>query len=171
MGHFGTDNKTSDNEYVKNITIQNIESGHYVRLLTWAYFQKFCPRSNNMGISCPRFLKAKYLIFMAVQNLILNILTFNHPVEQKDFAFYIEKWFSDKMESTPGHNAYKVFTLRVKQIKGSFYGNSAVVEVNGDILQVLARIYWFTGNREYLEWAADKETTSTFSINTGRLKP
>lgn len=28
---------------------------------------------------------------MSVQNLILNILTFNHPVEQKDFAFYTEK--------------------------------------------------------------------------------
>jgi hypothetical protein len=136
---------------------------------------------------------------MTEQNLILNILTFNHPVEQKDFAFYTEKrngsqplnqyefpvniedifpevktqmlqqlytefessddkkvvikvnltkstrfakhyytwlifnhfktvadvvnsnfvrdlevWFSDKMESTPGYNAYKVFTLRVQ---------------------------------------------------------
>ena len=28
---------------------------------------------------------------MAEQNLILNILTFNHPVEKKDFAFYTEK--------------------------------------------------------------------------------
>ena len=152
-----------------------------------------------MGISCPRFLKAKYLIFMVDPNLILNILTFNHPIQQKDFAFYTEKrngsfpinkyefpvnieeifpvvkaqqlehlytefessddkkvvikvnltkstrfakhyyswlifnhfktvadvvnsnfvrdlevWFSDKMESTPGYNAYKVFTLRVQ---------------------------------------------------------
>lgn len=136
---------------------------------------------------------------MSGQNLILNILTFNHPIEQKDFASYIEKrngslsinkyefpinieeifpevkaqqlehlytefessddkkvvikvnltkstrfakhyytwlifnhfkmvanvvnsnfvrdlevWFSDKIESTLGHNAYKVFTLRVQ---------------------------------------------------------
>jgi len=28
---------------------------------------------------------------MAEQNLILNILTFNHPVVKKDFAFYTEK--------------------------------------------------------------------------------
>ena len=28
---------------------------------------------------------------MSVQNLILNILTFNHPVEQKDFALYTKK--------------------------------------------------------------------------------
>ncbi len=147
----------------------------------------------------PTFFKTKYLIFMTEQNLILNILTFNHPVEQKDFAFYTEKrngsfpinkyefpvnieeifpevkaqqlerlytefessddkkvvikvnltkstlfakhyyswlilnhfktvadvvnsnfvrdlevWFSDKIESTPGYNAYKVFTLRVQ---------------------------------------------------------
>ena len=39
----------------------------------------------------PTFFKTKYLIFMAEQNLILNILTSNHPVEQKDFAFYTEK--------------------------------------------------------------------------------
>jgi len=42
----------------------------------------------------------------------------------------------------------------VTKIRGNFYGNSAVVEVNGDLLQVLSRMYWFTGKREYLEWAA-----------------
>lgn len=26
-------------------------------------------------------------------------------------------------------------------------------EVNGDLLQVCSRLYWFTGNRKYLEWA------------------
>jgi hypothetical protein len=43
----------------------------------------------------------------------------------------------------------------VTRINGSFYGGSAVVEVNGDLLQVLSRMYWFTGKRKYLEWAAD----------------
>jgi len=43
----------------------------------------------------------------------------------------------------------------VKQINGRFYGNSAVVEVNGDLLQVLSRMFWFTGKREYLDWAAE----------------
>ena len=30
-----------------------------------------------------------------------------------------------------------------------------IVEINGDLLQVLSRMYWFTGNREYLDWAAE----------------
>ncbi len=41
----------------------------------------------------------------------------------------------------------------VKDIKGKYYGNSPVVEVNGDLLQVLSRMYWFTGNKTYLDWA------------------
>jgi hypothetical protein len=54
----------------------------------------------------------------------------------------------------------------VKEIRGSFYGNSAVVEVNGDLLQVLSRMYWFTGKREYLEWAAD---IADYYLNDQRL--
>lgn len=38
------------------------------------------------------------------------------------------------------------------QIKGSFFGNSAVVEVGGDLLQVLARVYWLTKNPKWLAW-------------------
>ncbi|MFN8347762.1 MAG: hypothetical protein U0X91_22345 [Spirosomataceae bacterium] len=38
------------------------------------------------------------------------------------------------------------------QIKGSFFGNSAVVEVGGDLLQVLARMYWLTRNPQWLRW-------------------
>ncbi len=38
------------------------------------------------------------------------------------------------------------------QIKGSFFGNSAVVEVGGDLLQVLARMYWLTKNPKWLAW-------------------
>lgn len=37
-------------------------------------------------------------------------------------------------------------------IKGSFFGNSAVVEVGGDLLQVLARMYWLTKNPKWLAW-------------------
>jgi hypothetical protein len=54
----------------------------------------------------------------------------------------------------------------VKEIRGSFYGNSAVVEVNGDLLQVLSRMYWFTGKREYLEWAAE---IADYYLNDQRL--
>jgi hypothetical protein len=46
-------------------------------------------------------------------------------------------------------------TRVVTVLKGSFYGESAVVETNGDLLQVLSRMYWFTGKREYLEWASE----------------
>ena len=40
-------------------------------------------------------------------------------------------------------------------LKGNWYGNSATVEVNGDLLQVLSRMYWFTGKREYLDRAVE----------------
>jgi hypothetical protein len=43
----------------------------------------------------------------------------------------------------------------VKQVRGDWFGKSAVVEVNGDLLQVLSRMYWFTGRKEYLDWAAE----------------
>jgi hypothetical protein len=39
------------------------------------------------------------------------------------------------------------------RIEGDFYGNSPVVEVNGDLLQVLSRMYWMTGDQKYLAWA------------------
>lgn len=54
----------------------------------------------------------------------------------------------------------------VTEIRGTFYGRSAVVEVNGDLLQVLSRMYWFTGKREFLEWAAD---IADYYLNDQRL--
>ena len=42
-----------------------------------------------------------------------------------------------------------------RNITGKWYGNSATVEVNGDLLQVLSRMYWFTGKTEYLDWAIE----------------
>jgi hypothetical protein len=54
----------------------------------------------------------------------------------------------------------------VTRIRGIFFGNSAVVEVNGDLLQVLSRMYWFTGKREYLEWAAE---IADYYLNDQRL--
>ena len=46
-------------------------------------------------------------------------------------------------------------TRLATNVKGSWYGNSATVEVNGDLMQVLTRMYWFTGKREYLDWAIE----------------
>lgn len=33
------------------------------------------------------------------------------------------------------------------------FGPAGQVEINGDLLQVLSRIYWMTGERKYLDWA------------------
>jgi len=33
------------------------------------------------------------------------------------------------------------------------FGNAPEAEVNGELLQILSRIYWFTGDRKFLEWA------------------
>ena len=43
----------------------------------------------------------------------------------------------------------------VKRMKQDLFGISSVVEVNGDLLQTLSRMFWFTGERKYLNWAAD----------------
>jgi hypothetical protein len=42
---------------------------------------------------------------------------------------------------------------RAIDVRGDWYGNSATVEVNGDLLQVLSRMYHFTGREEYLDRA------------------
>jgi hypothetical protein len=66
-------------------------------------------------------------------------------------------------------------TRVVEELPGSFYGGSAVAEVNGDLLQVLSRMYWFTGKREYLEWASQiadhylNETNLPTNVN-GKLR-
>lgn len=41
----------------------------------------------------------------------------------------------------------------VREMKGTYYGNSPVVEINGDLLQILSRLYWKTGQDKYLQWA------------------
>jgi len=48
-----------------------------------------------------------------------------------------------------------LLTRVAKNIHGNWYGSSATVEVNGDLLQVLSRMYWFTGKRKYLDWAIE----------------
>jgi len=42
---------------------------------------------------------------------------------------------------------------RAVDVRGAWYGNSATVEVNGDLLQVLSRMYHFTGREAYLDRA------------------
>lgn len=43
----------------------------------------------------------------------------------------------------------------VKEMNGKSFRSNAVFEVNGDLLQVLSRMFWFTGERKYLEWAGE----------------
>jgi len=54
----------------------------------------------------------------------------------------------------------------VTQVKGNWLGNSATVEVNGDLLQVLSRMYWFTGKKEYLDWGIE---IADYYLNDERL--
>ncbi len=41
------------------------------------------------------------------------------------------------------------------EIKGEYGGGVPEIEVNGDMLQTLSRMYWFTGKKEYLDWAIE----------------
>ena len=38
---------------------------------------------------------------------------------------------------------------------GKYLGDAAAIEVNGDLLQALSRVYWFTGDEKYLDWAVE----------------
>ena len=39
------------------------------------------------------------------------------------------------------------------EIMGKGFGNAAKEEVNGELLQILSRIYWMTGDEKFLNWA------------------
>ena len=72
----------------------------------------------------------------------------------KDGLLYITEWMGRS-----------VWTERMIGIIDDIWNEPAVqtpfgniptrnFEVNGDLLQVCSRLYWFTGERKYLEWAA-----------------
>lgn len=42
-----------------------------------------------------------------------------------------------------------------ENLSGEYFGNSVDTEVNGELLQVLSRLYWMTKNDMYLTWAID----------------
>ncbi|MBU1822909.1 MAG: hypothetical protein KKG00_15585 [Bacteroidetes bacterium] len=63
------------------------------------------------------------------------------------------------------------------EIRGKYFGNSAVVEVNGDLLQVLARMYWMTRDPKWLAWGVQigdhflsEEHLPTRSLDRLRLR-
>ena len=38
---------------------------------------------------------------------------------------------------------------------GKYMSDAVAIEVNGDLLQALSRVYWFTGDKKYLDWAVE----------------
>lgn len=62
----------------------------------------------------------------------------------------------------------------VTELRGSSFGRNSVVEVNGDLLQVLSRMFWFTGKREYLERAGEIAdyylNDQNLPVNSGNLR-
>lgn len=61
--------------------------------------------------------------------------------------------WSDRMISILD-DIHKLVTVAT-DIRGEYFGNSQVIEVNGDLLQVLSRVYWMTGDEKYLDWAIE----------------
>ena len=61
--------------------------------------------------------------------------------------------WSDRMISILDDLHKLVEVVTDADIKGSYFGDSPVIEVNGDLLQVLSRVYWMTGEERYLDWA------------------
>lgn len=85
-------------------------------------------------------------------------LIFGSAEYMKDGLIPLTEWLGDSPWSKRMLGILddlKGLTTVVKELPGSFYGGSAVAEVNGDLLQVLSRMYWFTGKREYLDWASE----------------
>lgn len=96
-------------------------------------------------------------------------IVFGSAEYMKDGLIPLTEWlgqspWSDRMIEIL--NDLSKVTRVVKEIKGGWFGNSAVVEVNGDLLQVLSRMYWFTGNKEYLDWAIE---IADYYLNDERL--
>jgi hypothetical protein len=46
------------------------------------------------------------------------------------------------------------------------FGNAPEAEVNGELLQILSRMYWFSADKRFLEWAIQTATTSFFNKGT-----
>ncbi len=96
-------------------------------------------------------------------------IIFGSAEYMKDGLIPLTEWlgqspWSDRMLEIL--NDLQSVTRVVKQVKGEWLGNNATVEVNGDLLQVLSRMYWFTGNPEYFEWAAE---IGDYYLNDERL--
>ena len=76
----------------------------------------------------------------------------------KDGLLPLTEWLGpspwcDRMIGILG-DLHKITGL-VRSIKGNYLGGVPAFEANGDLLQVLSRMYWMTENDEYLRWAEE----------------
>jgi hypothetical protein len=92
------------------------------------------------------------------ESIDTNQIIFGAAEYMKDGLIPLTEWlgksaWSDRMLEIL--NDLPTVSRMARNITGKWYGNSATVEVNGDLLQVLSRMYWFTGKTEYLDWAIE----------------
>lgn len=86
-----------------------------------------------------------------------NII-FGSAEYMKDGLLPLTEWLGaspwlDRMLSIL-NDLYKITQGKaITKIEGNYLGGMQEVEANGDLLQVLSRIYWSTKERKYLDWA------------------
>lgn len=91
---------------------------------------------------------------------IVNVgnVIFGSAEYMKDGLLPLTEWlgkslWSDRMISILNDLKLLIPDYVVTNIDGDYYGGVPEIEVNGDLLQILSRMYWMTGNRSYLDWA------------------
>lgn len=87
-----------------------------------------------------------------------NII-FGSAEYMKDGLLPLTEWlgkspWSDRMLSILD-DLYELSEGVITKIEGSYLGGMQEVEANGDLLQVLSRMYWMTGKKQYLDWAVE----------------
>ncbi len=53
------------------------------------------------------------------------------------------------------NDLYNLCEGPVTKIQGQYLGGVPELEINGELLQVLSRLYWMTGNEKFLRWAIE----------------
>jgi len=76
----------------------------------------------------------------------------------KDGLLPLTEWlgqspWSDRMLSILD-DLHKLTSVTTR-INGQYGGGVPEIEVNGDMLQILSRLFWMTGRKEYLDWATE----------------
>jgi hypothetical protein len=109
-----------------------------------------------------------------------NLVIYGATEYMKDGLIPLTEWLG---KSEWGDRMIKILddlplgTYMVTEKTNPSLSTTQVVEINGDLLQVLSRMYWFTGKREYLEWAAgiadyylNEKNLPTVSLESLRIR-